>query len=221
MITVKRKAFVFLTVLILTLLTVCSALADYVVNTSWLKAHEKPSYSSKVVDSYRRDFAVTILHKYEGGWVNVRFLPSGNRAYVQSKYLKKASSYTAYIIKDKTNVRTGPATSFQSLGQMNMGAELTVLAHGANFDYCATPKGRGYILNSCLSKSKPVGTTAFIKNPRNKTVNLRQGPGKQYKVIAEYRPGTRITLLHTGKAWCKVSVKGRTGYMMRKYILVE
>ena len=56
-----RKAIALLLVLAL-VLPVGSALAVkyYRVNTTWLKAHEKPDYDSKVLDSYRRDFAVTI-----------------------------------------------------------------------------------------------------------------------------------------------------------------
>ena len=199
----------------------CSALASYRVNTSWLKARQEPSFSSVVVDSYRRDFAVTILQNLKGGWARVRFLPSGNTAYVRTRYLSKSSSYTAYVSRDNTNVRTGPATSFTSLGKINKGTKVTVLSHGAAFDYVSTPKGKGYIRNSCLTASKPDGRTAHIKNPRKRTVNLRTGPGKNYKVIAEYRPGTKVTLLHRGSAWCKVRVGGRTGYIMRKYITLD
>ena len=217
----KRKGFVFLLTVIFTLFTVCSALASYRVNTSWLKAHEKPDYISKVVDSYRRDFAVTILRACRGGWVRVRFLPSGNTAYVQSKYLAKSSSYTAYISRDNTVVHTGPAISFKSLGKLGKGTRVTVLSHGSAFDYVSTSKGKGYIRNTHLTSSRPDGRTAYIKNPRNRTVNLRKGPGKGYKVLAEYRPGTKVTLLQKGTAWCKVMVRGKTGYIMRKYISLE
>ena len=214
----KRKGIVILITVIIALLPACSALALYRVNTSWLKAHEKPDYSSTVTDSYRRDFAVSILRTYKDGWARVRFLPSGNTAYVQSKYLAKSSSYTAYISKDSTIVHAGPAISFKSLGKLSKGTKVTVLSHGSAFDYVSTSKGKGYIRNTHLMSSKPNGRTAYIKNPRNRKVNLRKGPGKNYKVIAEYRPGTKVTLLHKGSAWCKVSVCGKTGYIMRKYI---
>lgn len=225
----KRKWLVFLLVLIIAMLPACSALATYRVNTSWLKAHEKPEYASRVVDSYRRDFAVTILCTYNGGWARVRFLPSGNTAYVQSKYLSRSSTYTAYVSKENTVVHTGPAISFKSLGKLGKGAKVKVLSHGSAFDYVSTSKGRGYIRNTHLTSSRPDtgskaksgGKAAHIKNPRNRTVNLRTGPGKGYKVIAEYRPGTKVTLLHRGSAWCKVKVHGRTGYIMRKYIALD
>ena len=95
---------------------------------------------------------------------------------------------------------------------------MTVLTHGTAYDYVSTSKGKGYIRNTHLTTQKPKGTTAYIKNPANRTVNLRQGPGKGYKVIAEYRPGTKVTLLKYGRTWCRVSVHGKTGYMMTKYL---
>ena len=126
----KKKGIVFLLIVLIALLPVCTALAGYRVNTTWLKARTKPSYSATVVDSYRRDFAVSILGTYKGGWARVRFLPSGNTAYVQSKYLSKSSSYTAYISKDNTVVHTGPAISFKALGKLGKGAKVKVLSHG-------------------------------------------------------------------------------------------
>ena len=88
-----RKTTAFLLALIILMLLSSPALAVryYRVNTSWLKAHEKPEYSSTVLDSYRRDFAVTIAQKYSGGWAKVRFRPGGAAVFVQTKYLKLCS----------------------------------------------------------------------------------------------------------------------------------
>ena len=216
--TVKRRALTILMCVLLALLPAAEAFAYWRVNTTWLKAHEKPDYSAKVADSYRRDFAVMILSNGKGGWSRVRFMPSGNTAYVQKKYLQPCKSYSAFISKDSTLLRTGPATSFSARAKLDKGTKVTVLTHGSAFDYVSTPKGKGYVRNTCLTTSSPGGRSAHIKNPRNKTVNLRKGPGKNYKVIAEYRPGTKITILQKGKAWSKVSVRGRTGYIMTKYI---
>ena len=214
-----RKAVAVILVLAL-LLPIGSAMAVkyYRVNTSWLKAHEKPAYSATVLDSYRRDFAVTIAQRYSGGWAKVRFRPGGAAVYVQTKYLALCSSYTAYVNQNKTVLLSGPATSFKSLGKLNKGAKVTVLTHGSAFDYVSSTKGKGYIRNTHLTTQKISGKTAYIKNSGSRSVNLRKGPGKNYKVIASYKPGRKITLLSYGKNWCKVSVGGKTGYMMTKYI---
>ena len=222
-----RKTVAFLLVFVL-LLPMGSALAVryYRVNTTWLKAHEKPSYDSTVLDSYRQDFAATICRVGKDGWVKVRFRPGGNMVFVQKKYLTLCSSYTAYISKDSTVLRSGPASSFKSLGKLDTGAKVTVLTHGSSYDYVSSPKGKGYVRNTHLTTSqssaksaaKSSPKTATVQNATGKNVVMRRGPGTKYKTIGTYRVGTKVNLLQYGKTWCKVSHNGRTGYMMTKYL---
>lgn len=219
-----KKLIAFILVLAL-LVPVGSALAVtyYRVNTTWLKAHEKPQFDAKVVDSYRRDFAVTIQRKGKDGWARVRFRPGGAQVYVQTKYLAACSSYTAYISKDDTVLHTGPATSFKSLGKLAKGAKVTVLTHGSTFDYVSTSKGKGYVRNTHLTttktaKTKSAGKTAYVKNSSGKNVVMRKGPGSKYKVIGSYRVGTKVTVLGSTGRWFKVSYRGKTGYIMKQYI---
>jgi uncharacterized protein YgiM (DUF1202 family) len=151
----KRIAAFLLIIALLMPLTSALGVTYYRVNTSWLKARSEPSFNARVMDSYRRDFAVTIDRNLSGGWAKVRFRPSGKQAYVQKQYLTACKRYTAYVTDSKTNLRSGPATSFESKGQLKKGTKVTVLTHGAAFDYVSTPKGKGYIRNSFLSTKKP------------------------------------------------------------------
>ena len=219
-----RKAVALLLALAL-LLPVGSALAVkyYRVNTTWLKAHEKPDYDAKVVDSYRRDFAVTIARMGRDGWAKVRFRPGGAAVFVQTKYLTPCSSYTAWVSKDNTVVHTGPAISFKSIGKLSKGTRVTVLTHGSAFDYVSTPRGKGYIRNTHLtaskvSRSSKSSNVVYVKNSSGKNVVMRRGPGKKYKTIGTYRVGTKLTLLSYGKTWSKVSYRGKTGYIMTRYL---
>ena len=213
----KKRLFLLLLCAVLALLPSLSLAAYWRVDTSWLKARESPSYKATVLDSYRRDFVAEILDEYKGGWAKVRFLPGGHIAYVQSRYLAPTDkSYTAWIALDGTQVRIGPARSFSSKGYLDTGTKITVLAHGVNYDYVSTSKGNGYVLTNRVSASKPSVQTARIKNRRS--VNLRLGPGKEYDVIAEFRPGTKVTVVDRGSTWCEVIVKGISGFMMTKYL---
>ena len=216
--TTLRRLSALLLILAL-LLPSATALATtyYRVNTSWLAAYEKPDTASKRIASYQRDSAVTIANKGKV-WSRVRFRPGGPQVYVHTKSLVASSSYSAKVSVDNTTLLAAPSTGAKSLGRLDKGAKVTVLTHGSSFDFVSSSKGKGYIRNSHLTTSKISGQTAYIKNPRNRRVNLRSGPGKNYKVLAEYRPGTKVTLLKYGKSWCKVSVGGKTGYIMTKYI---
>lgn len=49
-------------------------------------------------------------------------------------------------------------------------------------------------------------------------LNLRQTASTKAKVLGQYPTGTWITILEKGDTWSRVSVNGKTGYMMSKYL---
>ncbi len=49
-------------------------------------------------------------------------------------------------------------------------------------------------------------------------LNLRQTASLEAKVLGQYPTGTWITIHEQGDTWSKVSVDGKTGYMMSKYL---
>ena len=220
-----KKAVAFILVLAL-LVPLGSAMAVkyYRVNTTWLKAHEKPSYDAKVLDIYRRDFAVTIARRGTGGWARVRFRPGGAQVFVQTKYLAACTSYTAYINRDNTVLHSGPATSFKTLGKLAAGSRVTVLTHGAAFDYVSSSRGKGYVRNTHLTASKPAAKskasvkTAYVRNPSGKNVIVRKGPGKKYRQISSFRNGTKLNIIGSAGAWFKISWNGRIGWIMKQYV---
>lgn len=220
------KKIVALILVLALLVPAASSLAVkyYRVNTTWLKAHQKPSYDSKVVDSYRRDFAVTIARRGINGWARVRFRPGGAQVFVQTKYLKACTSYTAYINKNNTVLHSGPATSFKSLGKLAAGSRVTVLTHGSAFDYVSTSRGKGYVRNTHLTASKPSVKakasvkTAYVRNPSGKNVVVRKGPGRKYRQISSFRNGTKLNIIGSTGAWFKITWNGRIGYIMKKFV---
>ena len=214
---IKRLAVLLIALTMLLPYGTALAVTYYRVNTSWLAAYSEPKDGAARVASYPRDSAITIENKGKV-WSRVRFRPGGAQVYVHTKYLTACSSYSAQVSQDGTTLLAGPSASYKSLGTLDKGSKVTVLTHGSSFSFVSSTKGKGYIRNTHLTTQKISGKTAYIKNPRNRRVNLRSGPGKKYKVLAEYRPGTKVTLLKYGKAWCKVSVGGRTGYIMTKYL---
>ena len=124
----KKKLFLLLLCVVLALLPALSLASYWRVDTTWLKAHTGPGYKARVLDSYRRDWVAEILDEFDGGWVLVNFLPTDQVVYVQSGFLAKASkAYTAWIASDGTQVRLGPAKSFNSRGYLNRGALLKMI----------------------------------------------------------------------------------------------
>ena len=230
----KKRLIALLLVAVMLIPSAIASAAYYFVNTNWVKVRALPESNAKVLDSYRRDWAMSVEQKY-GGWAYVTFT-NGKDGYVMSNYIKSSKSYRAYITTDSTMLRRGPDYSFSRVGTLAKGAKVTVLTHGSKYDYVSTTVGKGYVRNCFLSKNyvKPSGasstaldtsglsiasgTTGYVANENGRTVNLREGAGKQYRVIAEYAPGTQVSILSYGGTWCKIEVNGVTGYMMTKYL---
>lgn len=229
----KKRLIALLLVLAL-LLPAGMALAAtkyYRVNTTSLKVRFLPSESAEVLGSYRKDYALTVSSTKDG-WSYVTF-SNGFQGYVQSSYIKKCSSYSAWITGDDTPMRTGPDGSFTTTAKLAKGRKVTVLTHGSKYDYIsAGDLGTGYVMNGFLSKKKVAasgkasestaatggGYDAWVFNAGYRTVNLRTAASTNAPVIARYPSGTKVQVISHGKTWDKVTVDGNTGYMMTSFL---
>ena len=225
----KRLIALLLVIVLLIPAGMASAAGWYRVNTSTLKVHYMAGENSKVLGSYRRDYALKILSS-GGGWSYVQF-SNGFKGYVETKYLAKGSSYSAWIASDNTNMRKGPDGNFAAKAILAKGRKVTVLSHGAKYSYInAGSLGSGYVVNSLLSKTKvkasgnksesttPSGSnyTAWVMNTGK--VRLRKSANSNAPIIASYKPGTKVTVIKHGSVWDKVKVGTKTGYMQTKYL---
>jgi len=225
----KRLFFLLAIVLLVTVAGAAAAATYYRVNTSWLKAHQTADYNSTVLDSYRTDFACTIVKKVNATWSRVRFT-NGKEGYVVSSYLSPTKkTYSAWITDNDTNVRTGPSTTFAASAKLAKGTKVTVLSHGSAFDYIKSGSVAGYVRNSNLSTKKVSGSgstasstkvnyTAWVSNG-NRTVNFRSAPNTSVTtVLRAYPTGTKVTVHEHGGTWDYVEIAGTYGYMMNCYL---
>ena len=227
----KRLIALLLVLAMLIPAGIASAASWYRVNTTSLKVRYMPSESAKVLGSYRRDYAATI-QSTKDGWSYVKF-SNGFTGYVQTKYLSKASSYSAWIASDNTSLRKGPDGGFAASATLARGTKVTVLSHGAKYDYVnAGSFGYGYVVNSLLSKKKVSasgnasksnevsggGYDAWVLNSGYRTVNLRKDPSTNSPVIKSYATGTKAYVIASGSEWSKVKIGSNTGWMMTRFL---
>ena len=229
----KKRLIALLIVLALVIPAgIASAAGWYRVNTTSLQVRYLPSTSARVLGSYRKDYALTVRTNTGDGWSYVKF-SSGLEGYVQTRYITKGSSYSAWISSDDTALRSGPDGSFKSLANLAKGKKVTVLTHGARYDYVnAGDMGYGYVMNGFLSKKKVASSgksstsnavsgfnyDAYVLNAGYRKVNLRTGPSLNAPIIAEYSTGTKVFVLEHGRIWDKIQVSGNTGYMMTQFL---
>ena len=225
----KKRLVAFL--LVLAILIPCAASA-----AGWYRLTEKkrlfnlPDYDSKVMDSYRADWALSINSAVDKTWASVTF-SNGVTGYMERKFLVLCKSSTAWISAGSANLKHGPGSSFATVGTLSRGDSVTVLTHGNNWSFVSSSAGTGYIANSSLSDSKVSGSssgssgksvkyTAWVAS-RGDPVGLRSAPsGSNDVVFQTYVPGTKVTVLKelSGFSYVRIAEDGQEGYMRSKYL---
>ena len=227
----KKRLIALLLVLVLLIPAGIASAVTYYRVSSTLQVRMQPSESAKVLASYKKDSACTVSST-KNGWSYVTFY-NGTEGYVKTSYLKKASSYGAWVAYDDTQLRPKPDGGSGSNASLAKGTKVTVLSHGSNYDYVQTSDfGRGYIVNSRLSKKKVKASgaesssniggggdyDAWVLIAGGRTVNLRSSASTSAPVIARYPAATKVHVISHGAKWDYVSVDGQTGWMQNAYL---
>ena len=108
-------------------LTAATAVSSGKVTGGTVNLRAKASTSSSVLETLSVDTAVTLLGM-TGEWYYVS-APSGNKGYIRYDYiLLTGSSMVAQgvVSGSAVNFRTGPATSYSSIGQLSQGTQLGI-----------------------------------------------------------------------------------------------
>lgn len=73
--------------------------------------------------------------------------------------------------------------------------------------------------SSSNTNTNTTTSRAKVANTGGRGVNLRSGPGQNYKKVGAYSDGTTVTVLdESNSAWWKVKVGNATGYMASQYL---
>ena len=138
----------------------------------------------------------------------------------------------------KVNVRSGPGTTFDSLGQLEAGGKVQVLAQdstGAWFQilYSGSPQGRGWVTAQYVTiptgTEVPFQATPTPAGPTGRVIqrlNVRSGPGTSFNTLGLLEPGAAVTL--TGKnstvSWFQIDYvdgPGGHGWVTAQYIQTD
>ena len=125
----------------------------------------------------------------------------------------------------KVNVRSGPGTSYASLGQLEAGVKVQITrrdASGAWYRilYPGAPDGTGWVTAQYVTVAGgvqvPLDATATPTGPQGRVLqllNVRAGPGTSFDSLGMLQPNATVAL--TGKdataAWFQISYPGAPG----------
>ncbi len=134
------------------------------------------------------------------------------------------------------NLRNGPSSSAKVLATIPYGDMAVVISRGSKWCAVIYNGTAGYVMTKYLTfgtaQSQPVptaspqptqvpmystNTQAMVTTPSS-SLNLREAPDSQARVILEIPYGTWITVTARGTVWCQVRYNNVTGYVMTQYL---
>ena len=199
-----------------------------VVHGGLLNLRQEPSLSAKVIRQYPTGTWMTVLSE-EGEWSKVAI--SGQQGYVMSKFLRETDASSTLYVRTNTgrglNLRDEPSMEGSIITSFRPGTAVTVLTHGKTWHKVSANGQTGYMKAEFLTASQSGGSssvrkTGTVKNPgANQVLLLRETASTDARVLGYFRNGTQVTILGESNGFYKVSVNGKTGYMMKKYITVS
>ncbi len=136
----------------------------YAANGRDVRLRSGPGTNYGVIGSYSVGTSVTILSA-GSAWHYIKV--GKQKGYMMAQYISTSSTpspvpptpsggYTAYVYASngkKVNLRTGPGTNYPSMGLYKVGTLLTVLSHGATWDYVQIGTATGYMMTKFITTS--------------------------------------------------------------------
>lgn len=202
-----------------------------------------PSTGTSSIMKFPKGATVTILGT-AGSWTQVSY--NGRTGYVSSQYVRANGGTTAptqapttgttptgqagTIAGTNVNFRSGPATSYSSLGKFPNGASVSVLGQSGAW-YQVSYNGRtGYVHGDYLRiTTGGGGSTAPTQAPpaaegigvgivRASSLNVRSGPGTGYSRVGSLPNGASVTVLSQSGGWYQIRYNSLTGYVSGDYL---
>ncbi len=136
----------------------------------------------------------------ENGWVITEYF------YIEGAIAD--GEMTGAVTTDELNIRTGPNTSFQSVGTYKKGETVHVLAQVDAWGYTE----KGWIFLSYLEPVEPTYTTGAGMTTIG--LNIRKEPNAEAEIVGTYTEGEFVTVLEVNGSWGKTD----KGWINLKYV---
>ncbi len=216
--------------------------------TDYLNLREGAGTDKKVILTLSKGVSVTVLDSSNGTWTKVQ-TSSGKQGYCSKQFLNisgaaanpspsgTTASATSAVTTSSLNLRSGAGTAYSIVVTLKNGTSVKVIDNsGAQWAKVQTSDGKqGYCSKQYLKFSSSGSTTppSTTTPPANSTgsttsttasttdyLNLRQGAGTNYRVVATLSKGLTVTVLDNSNAqWTKVKTSdGKQGYCSKQYL---
>lgn len=127
--------------------------------------------------------------RIESGWVSTEYF------YVEGTATENAFSGT--VTEENLNIRTGPDTSFQSVGTYQKGDTIHILVQVGSWGYTE----QGWVFLTYIEPIAPTYTPGTCIVTRG--LNIRKEPNADSEIVGELVEGSIVTVLEVDGTWGK------------------
>ena len=117
------------------------------------------------------------------------------------------------ITADAVNFRSGPSTSYSSLGSFNKGDKVEYLGTSGSWAKVKYNNKTGYVYGYYVGNYATI--TQYVTAT---TLNVRSGAGTSYSVLGSLSKGTKVEVISTTNGWSKINYNGSIGYVSSQYL---
>lgn len=127
--------------------------------------------------------------RIESGWVS--------RDYFYTEGSVTENAFSGAVTEDNLNIRTGPDTSFQSVGTYQKDETVQILVQVGSWGYT----GQGWVFMNYIEALAPTYSTGSYIVTRG--LNIRQEANADSEIVGELVEGSVVTVLEVDGSWGK------------------
>ncbi len=191
----------------------------FAANNNWettadVNLRKGPGTKYGVITVLKKGSSINVL-SFTGAWAKVNAL--GVSGYVSTSYLK-TREMPIMVTKANLNMRLEASTRSKVILVIPKGNQVKLISKYGGWAHISYNNSEGYCsltyLENVATSPTELGKVYYTTDE----LNLREGPGTNYKIIAFMAKGSKVTALPGSGSWLKVTYQGKTGYAHGAYL---
>ncbi|WP_141433662.1 SH3 domain-containing protein [Bacillus sp. 03113] len=202
------------------------------IETDQLNVREGPGLTNKVIAQLSKGEKYTLL-KEKREWYQIE-LKNGQKGWVANWHVSKdekkqdmnSTNFSSAIVNESgLRIRNGPGSSYEVIGTVKKGQTLQVLSIQNSWVQVETSFGIGYASKEYLDLKKNNTNTSNTSSKNGfvteDSVNIRNEPSKQGKIIGQLGKEAPISILSQSNGWTEILLQGSSGWVNSQYISTQ
>ncbi len=166
------------------------------------------------------------------GWISQKYTDYKASEPSQPEQPEQPATSQGVITADSLNVRKGPGTSYESIGYLHKGDQVTILGE-SNGWYKIDYNGQEAWVSGKYVEKTEGGSTTQPQQPEQPeqpstfevivsatTLNIRSGPSTDYGKLGTLSAGAKVTVLEEKNGWYKIDYNGQEGWISASYTYI-